>query len=108
MLILIHLYIIETGILHPGAWEGLPEAKTRAVMETNFYGTMLLTRAVLPQVRKQGSGYISMISSLSGIAGLAGGGSHLDGDLPRSRRRFYRVAPIHRAEPAKNRWDVSH
>jgi len=68
----IDVLVNNAGILHPGAWEDLPEAKIRAVMETNFYGPMLLSRAVLPQMRKQGNGYIIMISSLSGIAGLAG------------------------------------
>jgi NAD(P)-dependent dehydrogenase (short-subunit alcohol dehydrogenase family) len=50
-------------------------------METNFFGPMLLTRAVLPQMRQQGSGYIIMMSSLSGIAGLPG-------DLPYSASKF--------------------
>ena len=41
-------------------------------METNCIGPMLLTQAVLPQMRKQESGLIIMMSSLSGIAGLPG------------------------------------
>ena len=39
-------------------------------METNFFGPMLLARAVLPKMRAQGGGRIIMMSSLSGIAGL--------------------------------------
>lgn len=62
----------NAGILRPGAWEELPEAVIREVMETNFFGPMLLARAALPQMRKQRSGYIIMISSLSGVAGLPG------------------------------------
>ncbi len=68
----VDILVNNAGILHAGAWEDLPEAKVRAVMETNFFGPLLLTRALLPQMRAQGSGYIIMISSLSGIAGLAG------------------------------------
>ena len=68
----IDILINNAGILHPGSWEDLSESKVRAVMETNFFGPMLLSRSVLPQMREQGSGYIIMISSLSGIAGLAG------------------------------------
>jgi NAD(P)-dependent dehydrogenase (short-subunit alcohol dehydrogenase family) len=62
----------NAGILLPGAWEDLGEEAVRRVMETNFFGPMLLSRTVLPQMRHQGSGCIIMISSLSGLAGLAG------------------------------------
>ncbi len=55
-----------------GALEDLGEPGLREVMETNFFGPMLLTQAVLPQMRRQRSGCIIMISSLSGIAGLPG------------------------------------
>ncbi len=68
----IDVLINNAGILHPGAWEDLSEAKARMVMETNFFGPLFLSRAFLPQMREQGSGYIIMISSLSGVAGLAG------------------------------------
>jgi NAD(P)-dependent dehydrogenase (short-subunit alcohol dehydrogenase family) len=62
----------NAGVLRSGAWEDLTEAAIREVMETNFFGPMLLARAVLPQMRSQHSGCIIMISSLSGIAGLPG------------------------------------
>lgn len=64
--------INNAGILIPGAFEDLTEAQVRSVMETNFFGPMLLTRAVLPHMRRQRNGLIIMISSLSGLAGLAG------------------------------------
>jgi NAD(P)-dependent dehydrogenase (short-subunit alcohol dehydrogenase family) len=62
----------NAGILLPGAWEDLTESDIRRVMETNFFGPMLLARAALPQMRRQRSGCIIMLSSLSGLAGLAG------------------------------------
>ena len=62
----------NAGVLRAGAWEDLSEAAVREVMETNFFGPMLLTRAVLPQMRAQRGGRVIMISSLSGIAGLPG------------------------------------
>jgi len=62
----------NAGVLRAGAWEDLGEAAAREVMETNFFGPMFLTRAVLPQMRAQRDGRIIMISSLSGIAGLPG------------------------------------
>ena len=68
----IDVLVNNAGILLAGALEDLSEDAIREVMETNFFGPMLLTRQVLPQMRKQRSGYIIMISSLSGVAGLAG------------------------------------
>jgi NAD(P)-dependent dehydrogenase (short-subunit alcohol dehydrogenase family) len=62
----------NAGLLRPGAFEDLDEAALREVMETNFFAPFLLARSILPQMRKQRSGYIIMISSLSGIAGLPG------------------------------------
>ena len=68
----IDVLVNNAGILRAGAFEDLAEGDIRAVMETNFFGPMLLTRKVLPVMRKQGSGIIIMISSLSGVAGLPG------------------------------------
>ncbi len=62
----------NAGILLPGAFEDLTEEQFRAVMETNAIAPLLLTRAVLPQMRKQAGGFIINISSLSGVAGLPG------------------------------------
>jgi NAD(P)-dependent dehydrogenase (short-subunit alcohol dehydrogenase family) len=62
----------NAGVLRAGAFEDLDERALREVMETNFFGSFLLARAVLPQMRRQDGGYLIMISSLSGIAGLPG------------------------------------
>jgi NAD(P)-dependent dehydrogenase (short-subunit alcohol dehydrogenase family) len=68
----IDVLVNNAGILRAGAFEDLDESALRAVVETNFFAPFLLTRAVLPQMRSQRRGYIIMISSLSGIAGLPG------------------------------------
>jgi len=68
----IDVLVNNAGILRAGAFEDLSEQAIREVMETNFFGPLLLARHVLPHMRKQKRGYIIMISSLSGIAGLAG------------------------------------
>jgi NAD(P)-dependent dehydrogenase (short-subunit alcohol dehydrogenase family) len=62
----------NAGVLRSGAFEDLDERAVRDVMETNFFGPLLLARAALPQMRRQNGGYLIMISSLSGIAGLPG------------------------------------
>lgn len=68
----IDVLVNNAGILRAGALEDLSEHMIREVVETNLFGPLLLTRAVLPYMRKQMNGYIIMISSLSGIAGLPG------------------------------------
>jgi NAD(P)-dependent dehydrogenase (short-subunit alcohol dehydrogenase family) len=62
----------NAGILRAGAYEDIDESTLREVMETNFMGPFLLAQAVLPQMRRQRGGYLIMISSLSGLAGLPG------------------------------------
>lgn len=68
----IDVVVNNAGILRPGALEDLTDEALALVMETNFFGPIRLTRAVLPKMRAQRSGYIIMISSLSGVAGLPG------------------------------------
>jgi NAD(P)-dependent dehydrogenase (short-subunit alcohol dehydrogenase family) len=42
--------------------------------ETNTYGTMNVTRAVLPVMRQQRSGHVFTVSSISGTVGVTGSG----------------------------------
>jgi len=89
----------NAGILLPGAWEDLEEADIRRVMETNFFGPMLLSRAVLPQMRSQGGGSIIMISSLSGLAGLAG-------DVPYTASKFALEGATEALRHEVDRWGI--
>ena len=41
-------------------------------MQTNFFGPVRVTRAVLPQMRARGSGSLIMVSSLSALVGVPG------------------------------------
>ncbi len=56
-----------------GSLEELPEEQVRRQFETNTFGTWNVTRAVLPQLRKQRSGHIVQMSSLDGVAPEAAG-----------------------------------
>jgi NAD(P)-dependent dehydrogenase (short-subunit alcohol dehydrogenase family) len=50
-----------------GAGEEVSEPAARAQMDTNFFGALWVTQAVLPHMRRQGSGHIVQMSSLGGI-----------------------------------------
>ena len=55
-----------------GALEETSDADLRALMNTNFFGAMAVTRAALPVLRAQKSGAIVNISSLGGQLSFAG------------------------------------
>ena len=55
-----------------GAVEETSLDEARAILETNFLGTFLMTRALLPQLRKQGAGHILNMSSGAGIGAVPG------------------------------------
>ena len=51
-----------------GAVEELGEKDIRDQFETNLFGALWVTQAVLPYLRRQGSGHIIQISSIGGVA----------------------------------------
>jgi len=59
----------NAGVAVGAAFEDLPEAEARKVMETNFWGVLALTRALLPTFRSQREGRILVVSSNSAYAG---------------------------------------
>ncbi len=55
-----------------GAVEEVSDAEARAQLETNLFGALNVTRAVLPVLRAQGSGHILQISSMAGFVATPG------------------------------------
>jgi NAD(P)-dependent dehydrogenase (short-subunit alcohol dehydrogenase family) len=53
-------------------FEQLSSERFKAVIDTNFYGVVNVTRAALPIMRKQKSGCILQISSVGGRLGVPG------------------------------------
>jgi NAD(P)-dependent dehydrogenase (short-subunit alcohol dehydrogenase family) len=53
-----------------GSVEDTSIDEARWQMETNFFGAVRMIRAVLPSMRRQGSGRFITVSSLAGLAGL--------------------------------------
>jgi NAD(P)-dependent dehydrogenase (short-subunit alcohol dehydrogenase family) len=64
----------NAGYGHFGAVEELTDDELRQQLEVNFFGVVHVTRAALPQLRRQRSGHIVQMSSLNGIEGMVGGG----------------------------------
>jgi len=59
----------NAGVSVAAAFEDVPSHEERRVMETNFWGVLALTRAVLPTLRAQREGRILIVSSNSAYAG---------------------------------------
>ena len=59
----------NAGVAAAGAFEDLPDSELRRVMETNFFGVLELTRALLPTFRVQRRGRIVIVSSEAAFMG---------------------------------------
>ena len=66
----IDVLINNAGMHTGGPVETSPPENIKLQMESNFIGTVALTREVLPVMRKQGGGTIINISSIGGLMGL--------------------------------------
>jgi NAD(P)-dependent dehydrogenase (short-subunit alcohol dehydrogenase family) len=68
----IDVLVNNAGYALLGFFEETSEKLIRKQIETNVFGTMKVTRAVLPFMRKQGSGLVIVLSSASGIRAVGG------------------------------------
>lgn len=89
----------NAGINRIGAFEDTSEAALREVMEVNLFGPLLLARAVLPVMRKQGGGCIINLSSLSGVAGLPG-------DVSYTASKFALEGAVEAMRHEVDRWGI--
>jgi len=72
----LHAVVNNAGFALPGFADDVTDAELRKQLDTNFFGAAAVTRALLPQLRRQGFGHIVMISSISGRLGFPGIGSY--------------------------------
>ncbi len=69
----IDILVNNAGYGQFGAMEDLTDEQIRRLMETNFFGLLNVTRAILPHFRERRSGQIVNISSVAGFTVYAPG-----------------------------------
>jgi NAD(P)-dependent dehydrogenase (short-subunit alcohol dehydrogenase family) len=67
----IDVLVNNAGNFFGGFFEELSPQQVRSQIETNLFGPMTVTRAVLPVMRKQRSGLVISLSSTAGVVGGA-------------------------------------
>jgi NAD(P)-dependent dehydrogenase (short-subunit alcohol dehydrogenase family) len=65
----IDVLVNNAGNFYAGYFEVISDAQLRQQMETNFFGPLNVTRAILPLMRRQRSGHVITITSAAGIIG---------------------------------------
>ena len=65
----IDVLVNNAGFAVAGFAEDMALSEIRLQFETNFFGNVALTQAVLPIMRKQRSGHVIMMSSIGGLNG---------------------------------------
>jgi NAD(P)-dependent dehydrogenase (short-subunit alcohol dehydrogenase family) len=70
----IDVLVNNAGYGVTGAVEEASEKEITALYDTNVFGLLRVTRALLPYLRKQRSGHIVNLSSIGGLTGLPGWG----------------------------------
>lgn len=70
----IDLLVNNAGQVHASVIEETSLEQAKDVFETNFWGVVRVTNAVLPIMRRQHSGHIINVSSLAGLIGVIGQG----------------------------------
>ncbi len=72
----IDVLINNAGYGIVGAVEETPDAELRAQLETNFFGAVTVTKAVLPHLRARRTGAIVNLSSMGGQLSFGGFGAY--------------------------------
>ena len=63
------MLVNNAGNFYAGYFENISPDQFRAQMETNFFGPLNVTRAILPVMRKQRSGQVITVTCTAGLIG---------------------------------------
>lgn len=66
----IDVLVNNAGNFYAGYFEVISPEQFRKQMDTNFFGPLNITRAILPVMRAQRAGHVITISSTAGLAGV--------------------------------------
>jgi NAD(P)-dependent dehydrogenase (short-subunit alcohol dehydrogenase family) len=72
----LHAMVNNAGFAMAGFCDDVSDQELRQQFDTNFFAHAAVTRALLPQLRRQGFGHIVMLSSISGRSAFPGIGSY--------------------------------
>lgn len=72
----IDVVVNNAGYGHFGMVEEVSERELRQQMETNFFGAVWVTQAVLPVLRRQSSGHLLQVTSEGGLRSYPGIGAY--------------------------------
>lgn len=72
----LNILINNAGIFSAGNPLEDTEAQLRDDLETNFFGTLAVTKALLPAIKKAGPGAIANVSSIAGLAAMPSFGGY--------------------------------
>jgi NAD(P)-dependent dehydrogenase (short-subunit alcohol dehydrogenase family) len=72
----VDVLVNNAGFAVAGFAEDIQLEELRLQFETNFFGAVAMTRAVLPLMRRQRSGHIIQVSSIVGLHGAASASSY--------------------------------
>jgi NAD(P)-dependent dehydrogenase (short-subunit alcohol dehydrogenase family) len=70
----VDVLVNNAGMLHAGLAEEVTMEQAKAVFETNFWGQVRMTNAVLPAMRQRGAGRVVFMGSLAGLISAPGQG----------------------------------
>ncbi len=72
----LHVVVVASGRLVLGPLEDLEDEIWIAAVQANLLGPCMVTSAVVPHLRRSGSGRLIIIGSASGVTGLVGRGPY--------------------------------
>jgi NAD(P)-dependent dehydrogenase (short-subunit alcohol dehydrogenase family) len=98
----VDVLVNNAGLGQVGPLRSIPLERVRRVFETNVFGTLAMSQAVIPQMLERGSGRILILSSVAGVAA-----GPMTGPYSMSKHALQAMGSAMRAELAPAGIDVA-